>query len=49
VPEPIKQWIRLQVGSLYENRESWTVGRTAVMNENAFVDRLLDRYRVFTV
>ena len=49
VPELIKQWIRMRVAALYENRESWTVrtrgGGEIVRNE--FLDYMLDRYRVW--
>lgn len=45
VPEPIKTWIKLRVGALYENREAWTAG--VKIERNEFVDFLLDRYRVW--
>jgi len=45
VPEPIKTWIKLRVGALYENREAWTVGQAIERNE--FTDYLLDRYRTW--
>ncbi|MGJ7512348.1 head-tail connector protein [Variovorax sp. GT1P44] len=45
VPEPIKSWIKLRVGALYENREAWTVGQAIERNEH--VDFLLDRYRTW--
>jgi uncharacterized phiE125 gp8 family phage protein len=45
VPEPIKSWIKLRVGALYENREAWTVGHQIERNEH--VDLLLDRYRTW--
>ncbi len=47
VPEPIKSWIKLRVGALYENREAWTVGQQIERNEH--VDFLLDRYRVWSL
>jgi uncharacterized phiE125 gp8 family phage protein len=45
VPEPIKTWIKLRVGALYENREAWTAG--VKIERNEFTDYLLDRYRVW--
>lgn len=45
VPEPIKSWIKLRVGALYENREAWTAG--VKIERNEFVDFLLDRYRTW--
>lgn len=47
VPAVVKQWIKLRIGALYENREAWTFHRP--IERNAFVDYLLDRYRVFTI
>ena len=44
VPESIKSWIKLQVGAMYENRESTTDKQTHSLG---FADRLLDRYVVF--
>lgn len=44
-PEPIVQWMKLRVGALYETRESASE-RPAI--EMQWVDRLLDRYRVWT-
>ena len=46
VPESIKSWIKLQVGAMYENRESETVGAGKAVNLG-FADRLLDRYKVW--
>ena len=45
VPESIKAWIKLQVGAMYENRESEVVDRGSVLSLG-FADRLLDRYLV---
>lgn len=42
VPESIRQWILMQVGAMYENRESMGVNNIAVM---PFLSGLLDRYR----
>jgi len=46
VPEPIKTWIKLQVGAMYENREGDVIERASAIRL-PFVDRLLDRYRVW--
>jgi uncharacterized phiE125 gp8 family phage protein len=46
VPEPIKTWIKLRVGTMYENRESVVVdGRIAIVVMP--FDFLLDRYRTW--
>ena len=44
VPELIKAWIKLRVSALYENRQAWTLGKA--IEQNPFIDRLLDRYCV---
>jgi uncharacterized phiE125 gp8 family phage protein len=44
VPAPIKSWILLTIGALYENREAFVAGAT--VNALPFVDRLLDRYTI---
>lgn len=48
VPEGIKQWIKLMVSTMYENRETEAYSSRAVSTtvQMSFVDRLLDRYRV---
>lgn len=46
VPAPIKAWIKLRIGALYENRESLVVGQRLVALDLPFVDSLLDSYRV---
>lgn len=43
VPDVIKTWIKLRIGALYENRETWTVG--SKIESNVHIDRLLDRHR----
>jgi len=45
VPASIKQWIKLQVAAMYENREAETNGR-GVQVKLGFVDALLNRYLV---
>ena len=44
VPQAIKQWMLLQVGHGFANRESVNVGN--IVNEMPYVDALLDPYRV---
>lgn len=46
VPESIKSWIKLAVGSMFENRQSEVIERSSVLSLG-FADRLLDRYRVW--
>ena len=48
VPEPIKTWIKLMIGTMYENREAEAhIARASAGTVRMqFVDRLLDRYRV---
>jgi len=45
IPTPIKQWIMLDVSTLYENREAVTMGALASI-PYPFVGGLLDAYRV---
>ena len=49
VPEPIKAWIKLRLGAMYENREATVVvvGDRLTMVELPFFDTLLDPYRVW--
>lgn len=46
VPEGIKQWMRLRLGSFYENREDVLVGARIIVIELPFVDAMLDKYRI---
>lgn len=46
VPEGIRQWILLRVGSLYENREEVAVLNRGKVEAMPFVDSLLDPYRI---
>ena len=48
VPEPIVQWIKLMVSTMYTNRETESYSSRAVSTavRMQFVDRLLDRYCV---
>ena len=44
VPQPIKNWILINVASMYENREAEVQRQTVSLK---FVDGLLDRYKVY--
>lgn len=46
VPEGIKSWIKLHVGTQYANRETETIDRGQLLTLG-YADRLLDRYRVW--
>lgn len=48
VPESIKSWIKLAIGSMFENRQSEVIERGAVLSLG-FADRLLDRYKVWAL
>lgn len=45
-PEPIRQWILVRIGTLYEQRESFAVGSNFNEFGRSFVDCLLDPYVV---
>lgn len=48
VPESIKQWIKLMISTMFDNRETESYSSRAVSTtvKMQFVDRLLDRYKV---
>lgn len=46
VPEGIKSWMKIRIGSLYQHREEMAVIPTGRIEPLPFVDRLLDPYRV---
>lgn len=48
VPESIKAWIKLAVGSMYENRQSEVIASGSVLTLG-YADRLLDRYKVWAL
>lgn len=48
VPEGIKRWMLIRVGSLYENREEVALMNRGKIEPLPFVDGLLDPYRVVT-
>lgn len=47
VPEEIKAWIKLQVASMWRNREAFVEGVSVAEIPNRFVASLLDRERVY--
>ncbi len=49
VPEGIKSWIKLRVGSLYHNREEVAAMARGKIDRLPFIDGLLDPYRMVTV
>ena len=49
VPEGIKSWIKLRVGSLYTHREEMAVLSRGRIDPLPFVQGLLDPYRVALV
>lgn len=49
VPAAIRQWILLQVGAIYENRQAADGGAMAATAVLPFVDALLDPYRLYSV
>ena len=46
VPEAIRQWMLMRIGTLYKHREQVVAGMSVAELPGAFVDRLLDPYRV---
>lgn len=46
VPAAIKQWIAMNVATLYENRERCVVGTRVTVSELPYVDRMMDAYVV---
>lgn len=49
VPESIKSWIKIQVATYYENRESFVVGVSVSELPASHVDSLINRYRICNV
>lgn len=49
VPSTIKAWMLVRVGTLYQHRSQVAAGVNLTAMPGAFVDRLLDRYRVWGV
>lgn len=48
VPEGIKAWMKMRIGSLYANRAEIEIVQRAQLVEMPFVDGLLDPFRVVT-
>lgn len=48
VPATVRQWMLVRIGTLYAVRQGLVAGQISDL-PNAYVDRLLDRYRVPTV
>ncbi len=48
VPEGIKSWIKIRVGSMYENRSEVDTLQSGSLVKMPFVDCLLSQYRVVT-
>jgi len=48
VPEGIKSWIKIRLGTLYENREEVAILNRGKMEVLPYVDNLLDPFRVLT-
>lgn len=48
VPQPIKQWMLLQIGAMKERRSALHDGKVEAIPDR-FVDRLLDPYRVYVL
>ena len=48
VPEGIKSWIKIRIGTLYENREEVAILTRGKVEVLPFVDGLLDPFRVVT-
>ena len=48
VPETVRAWMLLRVGTLIEHRAAVAAGQTLTAMPDRFVDRLLDRYRIYS-
>ena len=48
VPDGIRAWMNIRVGTLYENREEVAILNRGKMEVLPYIDRLLDAYRVIT-
>jgi len=47
VPEPVRSWMKLKIGTLYENRESATAG--GAVSTVPYLNSLVDPYKVYSV
>jgi uncharacterized phiE125 gp8 family phage protein len=48
VPGPIKTWITMRAGTMYDNPQAIVVGATVEKIQRDFIDGLLDPYRVIS-
>ncbi len=48
IPEMLKMWLKVRVGTLYMQREAIVIGQTVEAIPRDFVDGLLDPYRIIT-
>ena len=48
VPETVRAWMLLRIGTLIEHRAAVAAGQTLTAMPDRFVDRLLDRYRIYS-
>jgi uncharacterized phiE125 gp8 family phage protein len=48
VPQALRQWMLLQIGAMYAQRETFALGVPVAELPGRFVDRLLDPYRVYS-
>lgn len=49
VPESIKAWIKIQVSTYYENRETFEIGTIVSELPPSHVDSLIERYRICNI
>lgn len=49
VPSSIRQWMLIQIGTMYKMREGVAIGVSVSEIPNRWVDGLLDRYRIWGV
>ena len=47
VPETVRAWMLLRISTLIEHRAAVAAGQTLTAMPDRFVDRLLDRYRIY--
>lgn len=47
VPAAIKHWMKLRIGTMEKLRDGVVIGVSATEVSNQYIDRLLDRYRVW--
>lgn len=46
IPSSIKTYMKMQVSTMYENREQYVIGVSVETNANPMLDKLLDFYRI---